>query len=42
MVTIEAAEKDVALFQWLKWLYWAAENTAQLALGLGSQSQTVP
>jgi hypothetical protein len=41
MVTIEAAGKDVAVVQWLEWLYRSAENTVQLALGLGNQSQPV-
>jgi hypothetical protein len=41
MVTIEAAGKDVVLVQWLEWLYCGVENTVQIALGLGSQSQPV-
>ena len=38
---IEVAGKDVGLVQWLEWLYCVAENTVQLALGIGSQSQQV-
>jgi hypothetical protein len=40
MVTIEAAGKDVAVVQWLEWLYCGAENTVHVVLGLGSQSQS--
>lgn len=41
IVIIEAAGKDVGVVQWLEWLYCGAENTVQLALGIGSQSKQV-
>ena len=39
MATIKSAGKDVAVVQWV---YGGDENTEQVALGLGSQSQQVP
>jgi hypothetical protein len=41
MVTIQAAGKNVVVVLWLEWLYCGVENTVQIALGLGNQSQPV-